>query len=373
MLQLSASGSPPSFSLWERHFNLRKIGFVFFQLRSTALAGYWAELLDLRCFHLQMNQTIDTIINDSPLEHAAEQLRLRLIERISALVRAGTPVEDLMPGLHLSYIKQPTVVANCFYVLSVGLILQGRKRLLIGGKTYEYGAGSMIVTSVDMPTSYELLDVKPSHPFISLSYRLNPVTLAEFLAEEDLSAANSHAVFNVDRPAIELLEDFERLLRLFERPEQIKSRAPMFTCDIHYLALSGASGECLRALYAPGAVGQRIRKVIRWLRANFCEAVSVEQLAEIAGMAPSTFHRHFKAFTSLSPLQYQKRLRLYEAQQFLLRGEGDVNSAAYAVGYQSPQQFNRDYKHLFGAAPGKSVKARRSELYEIELSSRAQI
>lgn len=119
----------------------------------------------------------------------------------------------------------------------------------------------------------------------------------------------------------------------------------------------------LRALYAPGAVGQRLRKAIRWLRDNFREPITIEQLSSVADMAPTTFHRHFKAFTSFSPLQYQKRLRLYEAQQFLLRGDGDVNSAAYAVGYQSPQQFNRDYKTLFGTTPGKSIKAQRGAIY----------
>ena len=97
---------------------------------------------------------------------------------------------------------------------------------------------------------------------------------------------------------------------------------------------------------------------------NFRESIPAEKLASIADMAPTTFYRHFKAFTSMTPLQYQKRLRLYEAQQFLLRGEGDVNSAAYAVGYQSPQQFNRDYKSLFGISPGKGVKARKSAVLE---------
>lgn len=294
----------------------------------------------------------------------AEILRERLMERVRNVVRSGVNVDALVPGLHLSYVETPQSVPNCFYVLSVGLILQGRKRLVIGDKTYTYGTGAMIVTSVDMPTSYELIGVKPSEPFVSLSLRLNPSTLAEFLSEEDPFETNSHEVFNLGQPAVELLEDFERLLRLIDRPEQLKNRAPMIIRDIHFLALSGASGECLRALYAPGAVGQRIRKAIRWLRENFREQIPVAELAAVAGMAPTTFHRHFKAFTSLSPLQYQKRLRLYEAQQFLLRGDGDVNSAAYAVGYQSPQQFNRDYKSLFGTTPGKSTRAQRSAIYE---------
>lgn len=307
---------------------------------------------------------VDKTIDAQPLDPASELLRQRLIERVRAITSAGTPVEKLLPGLHLSYLEKDSVEPNCFYTLSIGLILQGTKRLLIGGKTYQYGAGSMIVTSVDVPTSYELIGVKPSEPFISLSFRLDPGILAEYLAQELPAEADAREVFNVERPAIELLEDFERLLRLVDRPEQIKSRAPMLIRDLHYLALAGASGQCLRALYVPGAVGQRIRKAIRWLRENFREPVAVESLAELAGMAPTTFHRHFKALTSFSPLQYQKRLRLYEAQQFLLRGEGDVNSAAYAVGYQSPQQFNRDYKSLFGTTPGRSARARRTEMLE---------
>ena len=222
----------------------------------------------------------------------------------------------------------------------------------------------MIVTSVDMPTSYELVGVKPSNPFVSLSLRLNPATIADFLLEEDPPQDGVRDVFNVEKPTQELLEDFERLLKLLDHPEQIKARAPILIRDIHYLTLSSSSGACLRALYAPSTVGQRIRKSIQWLRANFRESVSVEQMASVAGMAPTTFHRHFKSFTSLSPLQYQKRLRLYEAQQFMLKGEGDVNSAAYAVGYQSPQQFNRDYKHLFGISPGKSIREQRQSLYE---------
>lgn len=311
-------------------------------------------------------QTVTTefVRAESDEDPAAKLLREQLIERVRRAVRSNVNAGSLISGLNLSYIETPQTVPNCFYVLSVALILQGTKRLLIGGKSYTYGTGSMIVTSVDMPTSYELIDVRPSKPFVSLSLRLNPAILAEFLSEETEQRAGTHDVFNIERPALELLEDFERLLRLLDHPDQIRYRAPMLVRDIHYLSLAGSSGQCLRALYAPGAVGQRIRKAIRWLRENFRETVSVEKMASVADMAPTTFHRHFKAFTSLSPLQYQKRLRLYEAQQFLLRGDGDVNSAAYAVGYQSPQQFSRDYKHLFGTTPGKSTKAQREALYQ---------
>lgn len=280
-----------------------------------------------------------------------------LADRVHRIVLTSGEWDSRIPGLHLSYVQTPYKVPNCFYVLSVGLILQGRKHLNIGKDSYEYGAGSMIVTSVDMPTSYELLDVTPSNPFISLSLKLNPAILAEIISSESTASEHkSNEVFSIDWATQELLEDFDRLLRLLERPQQIETRAPLLIKDIHYLALVGTAGESLRSLYAPGAVGQRIRRVIHWMRENFREPITIEQLSDVAGMSSTTLHRHFKAFTSLSPVQYQKRLRLYEAQQFLIRGDGDVNSAAYAVGYQSPQQFNRDYKKFFGITPGKSTK-----------------
>lgn len=280
-----------------------------------------------------------------------------LADRVHRIVLTSGEWDSRIPGLHLSYVQTPDKVPNCFYVLSVGLILQGRKHLNIGKDSYEYGAGSMIVTSVDMPTSYELLDVTPSNQFISLSLKLNPAILAEIISSESTASEHkSNEVFSIDWATQELLEDFDRLLRLLERPQQIETRAPLLIKDIHYLALAGTAGESLRSLYAPGAVGQRIRRVIHWMRENFREPITIEQLSDVAGMSSTTLHRHFKAFTSLSPVQYQKRLRLYEAQQFLIRGDGDVNSAAYAVGYQSPQQFNRDYKKFFGITPGKSTK-----------------
>lgn len=286
-----------------------------------------------------------------------------LADRVHRIVLTSGEWDSRIPGLHLSYVQTPDKVPNCFYVLSVGLILQGRKHLNIGKDSYEYGAGSMIVTSVDMPTSYELLNVTPSNPFISLSLKLNPAILAEIISSESTASEyKSNEVFSIDWATQELLEDFDRLLRLLERPQQIETRAPLLIRDIHYLALAGTAGESLRSLYAPGAVGQRIRRVIHWMRENFREPITIEQLSDVAGMSSTTLHRHFKAFTSLSPVQYQKRLRLYEAQQFLIRGDGDVNSAAYAVGYQSPQQFNRDYKKFFGITPGKSTKDMKKNL-----------
>ncbi len=282
--------------------------------------------------------------------------------RVSARVREHGETDERIPALHFSMVEKPTKVTNCFYSLSVALILRGRKVLSIHDQRAEYGAGDMIVTSIDLPTSFEIHGASPESPFVSLSLRLDPSILAEQLLSESVDSRSPVEPFVVAAAPLDLLEDFERLLRLLDRPGQIAVRSPLLIRDIHYLVLTGVSSQCLRALYAPGAAGQRIRRAVRKLRENFRERLRIEDLAATAGMAPSTFMRHFKALTSLSPIQFQKRLRLYEAQQFLLRGEGDVNSAAFAVGYESLQQFSRDYKRQFGETPGLSTRRRREKM-----------
>ena len=289
-----------------------------------------------------MTQTAEIL--KTPTSAAPESIEkcAELAQLVERFVDTKGEYDERIPGLHMSSLKAPISTPNCFYVLSVGMILKGSKRLLIGGKTYDYEAGSMLVTSIDLPTSYEIGAVSKDNPFVSLSLKLNPAILAELLAE-DVSALKPGEPYGFDAAPEELIEDFERLLRLLDRPAQIAARAPLLIRDIHYLALTSAAGNSLRSLYAPGSTGHRIRQAVKWMRENFRETITIEQLAGIAHMSPATFHRQFKELTSFTPIQYQKRLRLYEAQQFLMRGDGDVNSAAFAVGYVSPQQVPRSF------------------------------
>ena len=289
-----------------------------------------------------MTQTAEIL--KTPTSAAPESIEkcAELAQLVERFVDTKGEYDERIPGLHMSSLKAPISTPNCFYVLSVGMILKGSKRLLIGGKTYDYEAGSMLVTSIDLPTSYEIGAVSKDNPFVSLSLKLNPAILAELLAE-DVSTLKPGEPYGFDAAPEELIEDFERLLRLLDRPAQIAARAPLLIRDIHYLALTSAAGNSLRSLYAPGSTGHRIRQAVKWMRENFRETITIEQLAGIAHMSPATFHRQFKELTSFTPIQYQKRLRLYEAQQFLMRGDGDVNSAAFAVGYVSPQQVPRSF------------------------------
>ncbi len=314
-----------------------------------------------------MDKQFNPLQSSAPADEDASQtaLRNRLIAKIKEHIDKKTPVAKLIPDLNLYYITSSETRPCCRYSLSIGLILSGKKHLIIGNRSYFYGTGSMILTSVEVPTSSELLDVTRSSPFICVSLKLQPELLTKMLTKQSGKMQNNPRCFEVDRPVFELLEDFERLLRLLDHKEQIEERAPLLIRDIHYLAINSSAGRNLQGLYTANTGGQRIRRTISYVAKNFREDLSVEKMADMAGMAVTTFHRHFKEITNLSPLQYQKRIRLYEAQQFLLRGDGDVNSAAFFVGYQSPQQFSRDYKKIFGMPPGHSAKEVRKSLAQI--------
>ena len=314
-----------------------------------------------------MDNEPKTLSSITPADEDTAQtaLRKRLIATVKNHICKKTPVAKLIPDLNIHYVASPKTELNCRYNISLGIILSGKKHLVIGDRSYFYGTGSMILTSVEVPTSFELLDVSPATPFICVSLKLHPELLTQMLAKQSGKMQYKPDCFEVDRPVFEMLDDFERLLRLLDHPDQIEERAPLLIRDIHYLAINSSAGRNLHGLYTANTRGQSIRRAISYVAKNFREDLSIEQMAAIAGMAVTTFHRHFKEITKLSPLQYQKRIRLYEAQQFLLRGDGDVNTAAYSVGYQSPQQFSRDYKKLFGMPPGHSAKEVRKSLAEM--------
>lgn len=197
-----------------------------------------------------MTQTAEIL--KTPTSAAPESIKkcAELAQLVERFVDTKGEYDERIPGLHMSSLKAPISTPNCFYVLSVGMILKGSKRLLIGGKTYDYEAGSMLVTSIDLPTSYEIGAVSKDNPFVSLSLKLSPAILAELLAE-DVSTLKPGEPYGFDAAPEELIEDFERLLRLLDRPAQIAARAPLLIRDIHYLALTSAAGNSLRSLYAP--------------------------------------------------------------------------------------------------------------------------
>lgn len=247
----------------------------------------------------------------------------------------------------------------------LAIVAQGTKRLSVGGSVHDYGVGQYLVASVDLPVSGQFTDATPRHPALGLGLELRPEVIAELMLS---SAADFHRVARGESspPAItvgevspRLLDAAVRMLRLLDHPRDIPVLAPMIEREILWLIMTGEQGATVRQLGLADSSLSRVRHVVRWMREHFTEPLRVDQLAELARMSPSAFHRAFHAVTSMSPIQYQKTIRLQEARLRLIAGPGDIGATAYAVGYESPSQFSREYRRAFGASPSEDVASLR--------------
>lgn len=251
-----------------------------------------------------------------------------------------------------------TMPENCLYLPRIVKIVQGRKRSVVGDEEYFYGENDIFVAGVDMPNTSNIFEASPKKPCMSISIDLDRNLIAQLAMEMpdaapiDDDAANGLLVQPVDA---EMLDAFIRLAKLLEQPERIPILAPMIIREIHYRVLIGPGGEKLRSLYTYGSQKNQIARAISWVKDNFKERFTIEELAGRVHMATSTFHRRFKETTTVSPLQFQKRLRLHEAQRLMIIDDLDANSACEAVGYESLTQFNREYKRLFGEPPRRNI------------------
>lgn len=264
-----------------------------------------------------------------------------------------------IPGLNLSMLEKNVDNRSCFYSLSIALILQGEKEVDVGDCKYSYGSGSMIVTSVEIPTSFRILNASKEKPFYSLSLRLDPILLTKIMEQLNNFPKNNPLeevkAFCVAKSTPRILDAFYRLLSLQENEEGFNFLLPLILREIYYYALTDAQCKNLRQLCENGMPNNRISKAVEWVKKHYKEPVRVEMLSEISCMATSTFHTHFKNVTSLTPIQYIKRLRLHEAKRLMMFEGFNASSAAFDVGYESVQQFSREYKRLFGKSPKKDI------------------
>ena len=248
---------------------------------------------------------------------------------------------------------------NCFYKPLASVILQGRKRSIWGNREYHYGRGQSIVNGVDMPSASFITEASPEKPFLAASLEIDSQLVTRLSAEvPPPKPAESFGTVAIAGTGAELLDAYLRLARLLDKPEQIPMLAPLIIREIHYRLLIGPQGEQLRLVNTLGSQSNQVAQAISWLKKNFTRPLEIDELARRVNMATSTFHRHFRNVTSLSPLQYQKYLRLYEAQRLMMVEKADALNASLAVGYESPTQFNREYKRLFGEPPRRDVLRR---------------
>lgn len=239
------------------------------------------------------------------------------------------------------------------------LIVQGAKQLVLGDQTVDYAAGEFLVTSIDLPVvgRFTLADQKT--PALGVGMTLAAPAIAELLLSTGtplpLRSTRSAAVpaLAVDRASADLLDAVTRLLRLLERPRDRPVLAPMIQREILWLLVTGPQGETVRQLGLADSSLTHISRAVQWIRDNPAEPMRVNELARTAGLSVSAFHRNFRAVAGASPLRFQKLIRLHSARQALAASDEDVARIAYSVGYESPSQFNREYRRLFGNPPGR--------------------
>lgn len=308
------------------------------------------------------DRTIMTHNPDTPHRQAASSERLARI--IGAQVSNPGDVGTAISGLGLFKREHPAPPVVCMVEPSIILVARGEKRLWIGGEGYPYDNSRFLITSLDLPANSEVLTASPEQPCLGLVLKLDLRTLAELIAHSGLPPSRERSIakgVGIGSLNAVLLASFERLLALLDEPESIPVLAPLIQREIHYRLLQSDQAGRLRQITSVDGQGYRIAKAIDWLKLNYASALRVEELAARVQMSSPTFHHHFRQLTAMSPLQYQKWLRLNEARRLMLNEHQDVSSAAFRVGYESPSQFSREYSRLFGIPPKRDISALRGQ------------
>jgi len=265
-----------------------------------------------------------------------------------------TPV----PGLTFYRHDKPTEPAPGLTEPSICLIAQGSKRIHLEDETFDYDAHRYLLASVYLPTMYQVISASPVKPYLGLVLKFDMRELSRLMIDSNLPAPRTR---DIDRcmatgeVTLPLLSAFQRLVTLLDEPEDIPILAPMLHREILYRLLIGDQGDRLRQIAASGSRSHQVARAIEWLKTHFAQQLRVDDLAGMANMSASSFHNHFRAMTSLSPLQYQKHLRLQEARRLMLAEDVYATRAAFQVGYESSSQFSREYSRLFGAPPLRDV------------------
>ena len=264
-------------------------------------------------------------------------------------------------GFKVSKRDEPTELKKCFYTPLAILLLQGNKQTIFGDREFTFGQGQYMVCSVDIPLMSRIKNATKERPCIGLVVELDSYLISQLMTEMNFSevkySENQTCFAGADADE-DLINAFIRLAELLEQSEdRQKILAPMIIKEIHYLLLTGPLGDLIKAANTKGNQYNQIAGAINLLKENYKEKINMDELAKSLNLAPSSFYKHFKDVTTISPLQYQKQLRLYEAQRLMLTGEHNAESASYLVGYESPTQFSREYKKMFGNPPRTDIKS----------------
>ena len=267
------------------------------------------------------------------------------------------PIATPIPGLLVVRATSPSELMHDVQRPLVCLVQQGAKRVSAGARTVEFSAGDSLLVTADIPTVSQVTRASAAEPYYSLVLELDPALIVDLVAQMAPPPVADPAPLRVDPTDAETADAALRLVNLLERPEALPVLQAPLVREMHYWLLAGRHGDAIRKLGWPDSHVQRVARAVSLLRRDYTRTVPVERLAAEAGMSASAFHQHFKAVTSLSPLQFQKQLRLIEARRLMQSQGSNASTAAYAVGYESVPQFTREYGRMFGRTPAKDARA----------------
>ena len=301
--------------------------------------------------------------NAPPPKDQARELRSELARKIVRFMGSEENRATDIAGLSIHRRTAPTTPCCMTYEPSVTVLAQGRKRVDLGGTTFIYGESRYLLTSIDLPIVSQVIEASEKVPCLAMSLKLDMPMIRELLSREEIQVADPPP----DSPAmvtgeatVEFLNACCRLVDLLDAPQDIPFLSDLIQREIIYRILRGPEGARLRAIATLGDQSHRTAKAIAWIKVNYAKPLRVEDLAQLAGMGLSTLHHHFRALTAMSPLQYQKQIRLQAARARMLVDGLDAASAAFEVGYESASQFNREYSRLFGQPPMRDIRTIRS-------------
>lgn len=302
-----------------------------------------------------MSNVKDFSIGKAEYQHGTHE------ELVASIARwtTGQYPPDAIPTLKLSRWEAPTEAASYMHEPGICMIAQGAKRVLLGDEVYVYDSQHYLITSIDLPVTAQIIEASQEKPYLGLMLSLDQRMITQLMVDSNLPAPRTKQASRgmaIGDVTPTLLSAFIRLIDLLEEPDDIPILAPLVQREIIYRLLVGDQGQRLRQIVSTGSHSQQITRAIDWLKENYATQVRIDELAARAQMSTSAFHHHFRALTAMSPLQFQKRLRLHEARRLMFTEHLDASNAAFRVGYESPSQFNREYGRMFGAPPLRDIK-----------------
>ncbi|HFN6479193.1 TPA: AraC family transcriptional regulator N-terminal domain-containing protein [Citrobacter farmeri] len=265
---------------------------------------------------------------------------------------ATTPI----PGVFILSETAPSMLQFAITKPLLALVLQGRKRVTMGSHTFDFGMGESLLVTMDVPTVSQVITASAATPYYSFVVELDAAVITELVDDMDKLEASPDLPVRVDQIEEDVAETALHLLKLLDRPHALKMLGRQLVRELHYWLLSGRYGKSMRALGNTDSHARRIARAVEIIRAKYDQPLRIKTLADAAGMSISVFHKHFRNVTTLTPLQFQKQLRLVEARKFMLVQGAAISTAAHRVGYESVTQFTREYSRMFGQPPARSIR-----------------